>query len=245
MISQNIVRSKLFTIISTLLIFLNCWIMTQAQKWLEEIFKNILYDFLVIEIIIHIFSEGLILHPNAYFRTVWNLFDAFLISFSIIFHRIFNHPELDLSPFLCLRLLKILEIKSLKIMLHGFLSSLKLLTETFFIILQVILLFSIIGIHLFSGLLKHKCFFQEHGIKSVDEILCGNFNCPKSMICGKLLYGKEDTSFDNIIFSLITMFRIFTLDNWSNIVYSIQRVLTNYAFMYFFFDCIFWKFYLY
>ena len=92
-----------------------------------------------------------------------------------------------------------------------------------------------IGVHLYGGVLKNRCFFKETGmLESIDEI-CGYQNCPEESFCGKGLvnpyYGVMN--FDNIFFSLVMGFQCVTLQAWTVIMVEVIKGYSIYSVVYF------------
>jgi hypothetical protein len=87
----------------------------------------------------------------------------------------------------------------------AFFAALPMLCDTFMVLIFVFLIFGIGGLQLFAGLLKRRCFHAVLGILHVDDILCGNRECPNYYICGKAMDSPNCgiTNFDNIFYSFL------------------------------------------
>ena len=94
----------------------------------------------------------------------------------------------------------------------------------------------IIGTHFFSGILKNRCFDESSGKILSEKITCGYRKCPEGYFCGKSLRNPNENtmSFDSFEDSFLQVFQLLTLNNWANIMYSVQRAYSSWAWIYFF-----------
>lgn len=247
MFSKKIVQSKSFQLLSFLMILLNSLtyslISNRSNKY--EQYSTVIglsHDFFLffylVEMALKVFSYGLVLHPYAYFRDGWNILDFIVIITLLVTYT--DVKSLDISLLRLLRLLKPMKSNvsfgTFQIIISALFSALPLLCVAFAILIFFYLFYAIAGLQIFSGVLKQRCFAQETGLfLEQDEFLCGNLQCPAEFSCGKLMenpyYGV--ISFDNVLMSLLQTLLIVTLDNWTTIMYSVQKVLSNFAWVYF------------
>ena len=111
------------------------------------------------------------------------------------------------------------------------------------IIMFWLMINAIIGVQLFSGILKKRCFSYQTGLMisqnydtSYNGILCGYASCPTSdLICGKMMDNPNFniTNFDTFLWSLLMMFQGITLENWSVNMYYIARTMSYYTIFFF------------
>ena len=114
------------------------------------------------------------------------------------------------------------------------------------LVLFVILIYAIIGLELFSGILHKTCFNNGTGtMKNIlnptfdpcaiffyfsifvgemmeDPIPCGgNYKCPNGTECREYWEGPNYgiTNFDNFLHSMLTVFQCITLEGWTEILY--------------------------
>jgi hypothetical protein len=87
----------------------------------------------------------------------------------------------------------------------AFFAALPMLCDTFMVLIFVFLIFGIAGLQLFAGLLKRRCFNPLNGVMHVEDLLCGNIECPGVYICGKSMDSPYQgiTNFDNIFYSFL------------------------------------------
>lgn len=244
--SKKIAISKFFQIFSLIVIFLNCvtYTLLQNQKgnyrnYVNSI-KNLEFAFFVfylLEMTLKMLGFGFFLSSNAYFRVGWNLLD-FLVIMGLILSYSQILPTFNFSILRSLRLLgplrTIASFSRLKIILRALFSALPLFFDALVILLFSYTIYAIIGLQLFSGVLKYRCTYPETGLLYSDE-LCGNLSCPSETVCVKGLtsVNMDVINFDNIFSCLLQVIFIVTLDSWSLIMYSVQKAFSNYAWIYF------------
>ena len=68
-----------------------------------------------------------------------------------------------------------------------------------------------------------------------DDLLCGSVSCPSGYFCGKTNANPNFgvTNFDNIFYSLLTVFQSFTLEGWSVIMVQVQKVFNILSYFFF------------
>ena len=187
--------------------------------------------------ILKIFGFGLFLSRNSYFRNGWNILDFLVITGLVLsYSEIF--PSLDFSILRSLRLLgplrTIASFTRLQIILSALFSAMPLFFDALIILLFFYSIYAIIGLQLFSGILKFRCMDLKSGLQKTDE-LCGDLSCPGETFCVKALKNVDLDliNFDNVFSCFLQVIFIVTLDSWSTIMYSIQKAFTNYAWIYF------------
>lgn len=227
---------------NTLILCLQDQMQIKTEHNIELVFV-IIFTF---EMVIKIFATGFILDPGSYMRDRWNAFDFVIIISSLIPYITEMSLHINLIGLRALRVLHPLRtihsVRSIKIILNAFLASIPLLIDTFIILVFVYLLFAVSGLQLFSGVLKNRCFEAATGIPHADDMLCGGqVICPENYVCGKMLKNPHQgiTNFDNMLYSLLQVFQITTLEGWSDIQlmliqsFSFQSVLYFYIIIFF------------
>ena len=254
----KIVGSAYFEYFSFLIIIFNCFTISKLDskseknlslksiKILQSLEKFFLYYYIT-EFFLKIFGLGLILEKGSYFRDPWNLFDFLIVISTIITDFLIldlNYNFTFLKAFRVLRFLRAISmIENLRLVISSLFSAITMLLDSFFVLVFFLLIYSIASLMLFQGLLKKQCFLKSLGIPLVpdqnslsnERSFCGNIQCPKFFLCGKIIENPNFglTNFDTIFYSFITVFRIITLDDWSSIVYMIQKSFTNYISIFF------------
>lgn len=245
-ISRKITESKPFQLFSLLIIFLNCitysLLRNQRNNYRDytDHIKNLEFFFFIFylfEATLKILSSGLIVKKHAYLRSGWNILDfivliALILSYSEIF------PTFDFTILRSLRLFRplrtVTSFMRLQIILSALFSALPLFFDALFILLFTYSLYATVGLQLFAGILKNHCIYSHTGLQVSDEI-CGNLDCGPEMFCGRGLKNlfSDVMNFDNVLSCFLQVLFVVTLDNWTTIMYSIQKAFTNFAWIYF------------
>lgn len=123
-----------------------------------------------------IFENALKFLGNGLYKflsNAWNVLDTIILILFIIH---FYNKEIMVIDFTVIRLLRILlfmglYIKPLKIMLIALSESIMFLIEALVIVLIFTYFFALIGLHLFLGLFRLKCHYEDIGL--VINRMCG------------------------------------------------------------------------
>ena len=163
---------------------------------------NILFS---LEMLIKILAKGLILHKFTYLRNGWNIIDCFICIYQ--WFKIYNEDWGNLYVFRCLKFIGIMKdmtyLSGLSKLVNSIIISLPTLGRVFLFLIFVILIFAILGIQLFNGIIYNRC--REYPIKinddynntgipyyqsiPVNDRICspknytGSFQCPKNSFC--------------------------------------------------------------
>jgi hypothetical protein len=116
--------------------------------------------------------------------------------------------------------------------------------------------FGILGIQVFKGVLRYRCFVPVTSAASngiVWEVVDEEQVCAQKVqswhgwLCPAQVDGSSEclnfgenpnagvTSFDNIMYSVLTIFQCITLEGWTNIMYMCMDATTGWSFLYFIF----------
>jgi voltage-dependent calcium channel L type alpha-1D len=200
------------------------------------------YFFIVVftlESILKIIAYGFVAHPGAYLRSAWNMLDFFIVVIgfvSLIFEKYINVDVKALRAFRVLRPLRLVTgVPSLQVVLA---SILKAMIPLFYIALLVvffIIIYAIIGVELFMGIMHYTCYNTTTKMMIDDEPqICSQspkngYQCPPGTEC---LPGWEGpnfgiTSFDNMGIAGLTVFTCITLEGWTDVMYYIENSMGN------------------
>ncbi len=136
-----------------------------------------------------------------------------------------------LRAFRVLRPLRLVSgVPSLQVVLNAILMAMIPLLHIALLVLFVIIIYAIIGLELFSGIL-HKTCFNNLTNEMVDEeepMLCGgNFQCDEEAmeVCREYWEGPNFgiTNFDNFGLSMLTVFQCITLEGWTDVLYWVRK----------------------
>lgn len=255
--SAIIIKHKMTKYFILMVTFWNSIIMVledPSKDLVNPLFLTMENFFLVVytlEMLLKIFGMGFIFGKRSYMRDPWNVFDLIVNVTSYLPLVITSNVEsFKLSSFRILRILRPLRtitfIKTIKVIFLTLAKSIPLLMDILLILCGFILVFAIIGTHLFIDLLKNRCFEPISGIKGASDIFCGYNTCPNSNICGKIIANPfyNVVNFDTIFYSLIMVFQIMTLQAWSSVMFAVAKVFSPWSELYFISIVIFGSFFL-
>eukprot|EP00347_Sterkiella_histriomuscorum_P004762 403359206 len=200
---------------------------TSIVTWRDQLdtFFSVLYFF---EFFLKIFGQGFIFNKGAYLRDYWNILDFMVVIQMVL--QILIETGLKLQVLRAFRVLRplrtITSIEGLKLLVSALISALPLLRDTIIILLFFFFIFAIGALQVLSGDLTNRCFNLETGRIHKLDLICGaTTSCPPGYICGmKLLNPNMGVSnFDNIFYSLLTIFQGVTLEGWSYIMLYVMK----------------------
>ncbi|XP_040581847.1 voltage-dependent calcium channel type A subunit alpha-1 isoform X6 [Lepeophtheirus salmonis] len=226
---------------------------TELARQLEATESYFLGIFTV-ETSLKILAQGFVLHPGSYLRNMWNIMDFVVVvtgCMTILVEKSVPFDLRMLRSFRCLRPLKMVsKVPSLQVVLKSIFKALAPLMQIGLLVMFAILIFAIIGLEFYSGELHKTCYSIQDLNEMVTEgrlqVPCnaddksvappGSFSCdPEISIClekwGGPNYGI--TSFDNIIYAMLTVFQCITMEGWTPILYWTDDALGNINSIYF------------
>lgn len=111
--------------------------------------------------------------------------------------------------------------------------SFSLVMDSLYILLFVIVVFSIAGTQLFTGVLKNRCIQVATG--NVTKQMCIHSSvCYEGAVCGRGI-GSPNFSinnFDTFLWSMLNVFQTLTLEGWSTIMVNLQACYSMLAAFY-------------
>lgn len=137
---------------------------------------------------IKIIALGFIMPRNSYLRDPWNIMDFVIVSTSLLPLIVnINFSVNSLRAIRVLRPLKtITKVKSLKMIVSTLFFSFSLVMDSLYILIFVMVVFSIAGTQLFSGLLMNRCMDVITG--ELTDILCSTgSSCENGLLCAKAI----------------------------------------------------------
>ncbi|XP_012056925.1 PREDICTED: voltage-dependent calcium channel type A subunit alpha-1-like [Atta cephalotes] len=179
-----------------------------------------------------IIALGLVLHRGSYLRNIWNMMDFFVVvtGSKTSFPRSFN-MDIDLRTLRAIRVLRPLKlvsgIPSLQVVLKSILKAMAPLLQIGLLVLFAIVIFAIIGLELYSGIL-HKTCYKDKDIPrpcitgNKNNTPYGSYTCVANVsTCMGNWVGPNSgiTNFDNIGFAMLTVFQCITMEGWTPILY--------------------------
>nr|XP_021334061.1 voltage-dependent R-type calcium channel subunit alpha-1E isoform X3 [Danio rerio] len=185
---------------------------------------------------IKIIALGFVFHKGSYLRNGWNVMDFIVVSSGILATAgAHMNISLDLRTLRAVRVLRPLKlvsgIPSLQIVLKSIMKAMVPLLQIGLLLFFAILMFAIIGLEFYSGKLHKQCEpvgkDSERADSPENEFPCGSKLCPDHYNCSGYWTGPNDgiTQFDNILFSLLTVFQCITMEGWTTILYYTNDAL--------------------
>ena len=201
------------------------------------------------ELVIKVVAMGFFLDDLSYMRDGWNIMDFIVVAASLValFPGVTN-----VSSIRTMRVLRPLRtvtvLPGIRVLVSAMLESLPMMANVVLCLLFLFILFGILGMSLFMGVLRNRC----HEVDIVDgveiftvadeENTCtskirmgfGGRLCPEGQIC--MPYENPNfgiTSFDNFLWSVVTIFQCITLEGWTPIMYWTMDATTVWSFLYF------------
>jgi len=150
--------------------------MTQWNQNIEMVLDATTYCFIV-EAMLKISAQGLYRHKNSYLRSSWNIMDFTVVVSSVIELLITSFAEDTLPSIKALRALRVLRplrtvkrVPSMRRLVSIMFRSLPELGNTLFFMMFFLVLFGIIGVQTFHGVLYQRCRLTEFPLNGQWEI---------------------------------------------------------------------------
>eukprot|EP00347_Sterkiella_histriomuscorum_P011811 403371009 len=223
---------------------------TQYNNILEQLGVVLTYLFTA-ECVLKIIGLGFFVGKNSYLRDGWNVVDFAVVITGLVE---ISGGSIKLKSLRVLRVLRPLRsinaIPSMKKLVGALIQSLPDFFNVAIFLAFIFLLFAILGVHQYNGVLYNRCRYQNHPespnewkqVESLTRVCTqsgsGNFACPSEYYCGNpqdfnidLMYENLDknvnnnygiTTFDNLGSSLLTVFQIVTTDGWTPIMLNLM-----------------------
>uniref|UniRef100_A0A671PUV6 Voltage-dependent calcium channel type A subunit alpha-1 n=1 Tax=Sinocyclocheilus anshuiensis TaxID=1608454 RepID=A0A671PUV6_9TELE len=175
---------------------------------------------------IKIIALGFVFHKGSYLRNGWNVMDFIVVLIQET--SIGPDTDTDLRTLRAVRVLRPLKlvsgIPSLQIVLKSIMKAMVPLLQIGLLLFFAILMFAIIGLEFYSGRLHKRCVRAD---SSEIDFPCGAKNCPENYNCSGPWPGPNDgiTQFDNILFSILTVFQCITMEGWTAVLYNTNDAL--------------------
>ena len=232
--SLKLVSNTVFTTFTFLLILIDCIILIWNLDYPHiEVFISIFY---LCEMFLKMISFGLFFDETSYFRNKWNFLDFFIVLNLFCTRILAYYLLIDISSWRNLIVLRLLKIPSFQIMIDHLFYTFEALLETFLIFMLFIMIFAILSLQLFNGLLSFRCCDMTTGLFDINPSPCSsNDSCSQiAVYCVRTISNPDQgiTSFDNVFLSFMQTFRIISLDNWTDELIILQNVFSDYIWIY-------------
>eukprot|EP00698_Gefionella_okellyi_P005118 TRINITY_DN1469_c0_g1_i1.p1 TRINITY_DN1469_c0_g1~~TRINITY_DN1469_c0_g1_i1.p1 ORF type:complete len:1749 (-),score=247.95 TRINITY_DN1469_c0_g1_i1:989-6235(-) len=196
-----------------------------------------------IELGIRVVAQGAFMQKHSYWRDRWNVFDTLMVIVSWPTYFVLPAPSTYVRALRALRPLRSMKlVPGLQHVVNSLLKTLPTLGPLFAVTLLFLLVYGIMGLYFFAGVLENFCIDSMGNYDpayfpcAMDET--GPRLCPTNFTCqpgvAMLTNSFSITSFDNIFYSVQQVFTIFTMENWgSNVMTLIWAATSSWAPLFF------------
>ncbi|XP_076093874.1 voltage-dependent calcium channel type A subunit alpha-1-like isoform X10 [Mytilus galloprovincialis] len=199
----------------------------------EDAFRNKILNYFdyvftvvfTIEMILKIIDMGIILHPGAYCRDLWNILDASVVICALVAFFFTESAGKNLNTIKSLRVFRVLRplktinrIPKLKAVFDCVVNSLKNVFNILIVYMLFQFIFGVIAVQLFKG----KFFFCTDESKETKEECQGQFfsyeDGAETPTVQDRVWDRRDFHYDNIVYAMLTLFTVTTGEGWPEIL---------------------------
>ncbi|XP_054440719.1 voltage-dependent N-type calcium channel subunit alpha-1B [Pteronotus mesoamericanus] len=184
-------------------------------KYLDYIFTGVF----TFEMVIKMIDLGLLLHPGAYFRDLWNILDFIVVSGALVAFAFSGSKGKDISTIKSLRVLRVLRplktikrLPKLKAVFDCVVNSLKNVLNILVVYMLFMFIFAVIAVQLFKG----KFFYCTDESKELERDCRGQYLDyeREEVEAQPRQWKKYDFHYDNVLWALLTLFTVSTGEGW-------------------------------
>jgi len=190
----------------------------------SEIVFQVLFT---LEMMLNIFARGLILHKHAYLRDYWSGLDALIVVTGFLGFLQLGNLSI-LRAFRLLRPLRAISgLKEMRVIINAVARSLPMLMNALVLYFFFLLLYAIMAVQLFLGKMHNRCYHELTLELYDDDYYCGSQECPHEYVCLQRSPNPQYgfVSFDNIVWSILTLFTSITREDWVYRMYSLSETV--------------------
>ncbi|KAM5259706.1 voltage-dependent N-type calcium channel subunit alpha-1B isoform 5-T5 [Hipposideros larvatus] len=186
-----------------------------ALKYLDYIFTGVF----TFEMVIKMIDLGLLLHPGAYFRDLWNILDFIVVSGALVAFAFSGSKGKDINTIKSLRVLRVLRplktikrLPKLKAVFDCVVNSLRNVLNILVVYMLFMFIFAVIAVQLFKG----KFFYCTDESKELERDCRGQYlDYEKEEVEAQpRQWKKYDFHYDNVLWALLTLFTVSTGEGW-------------------------------
>ncbi|XP_045419130.1 voltage-dependent N-type calcium channel subunit alpha-1B isoform X2 [Lemur catta] len=186
-----------------------------ALKYMDYIFTGVF----TFEMVIKMIDLGLLLHPGAYFRDLWNILDFIVVSGALVAFAFSGSKGKDINTIKSLRVLRVLRplktikrLPKLKAVFDCVVNSLKNVLNILIVYMLFMFIFAVIAVQLFKG----KFFYCTDESKELERDCRGQYlDYEKDEVEAQpRQWKKYDFHYDNVLWALLTLFTVSTGEGW-------------------------------
>ncbi|XP_036892543.1 voltage-dependent N-type calcium channel subunit alpha-1B isoform X1 [Sturnira hondurensis] len=184
-------------------------------KYLDYIFTGVF----TFEMVIKMIDLGLLLHPGAYFRDLWNILDFIVVSGALVAFAFSGSKGKDINTIKSLRVLRVLRplktikrLPKLKAVFDCVVNSLKNVLNILIVYMLFMFIFAVIAVQLFKG----KFFYCTDESKELERDCRGQYLDyeREEVEAQPRQWRKYDFHYDNVLWALLTLFTVSTGEGW-------------------------------
>uniref|UniRef100_A0A8C6F9E6 Voltage-dependent N-type calcium channel subunit alpha n=1 Tax=Monodon monoceros TaxID=40151 RepID=A0A8C6F9E6_MONMO len=184
-------------------------------KYMDYIFTGVF----TFEMVIKMIDLGLLLHPGAYFRDLWNILDFVVVSGALVAFAFSGSKGKDINTIKSLRVLRVLRplktikrLPKLKAVFDCVVNSLKNVLNILIVYMLFMFIFAVIAVQLFKG----KFFYCTDESKELERDCRGQYlDYEKEEVEAQpRQWKKYDFHYDNVLWALLTLFTVSTGEGW-------------------------------
>uniref|UniRef100_A0A8C1CIR7 Voltage-dependent T-type calcium channel subunit alpha n=1 Tax=Cyprinus carpio carpio TaxID=630221 RepID=A0A8C1CIR7_CYPCA len=169
--------STWFERVSMLVILLNCVTLGMFQPCQDlecntdrcsilQAFDDFIFAFFAVEMVVKMVALG-IFGPKCYLGDTWNRLDLFIVMAGMLEYSLDGH-NVSFSAIRTVRVLRPLRainrVPSMRILVTLLLDTLPMLGNVLLLCFFVFFIFGIVGVQLWAGLLRNRCFFDNNSV---------------------------------------------------------------------------------
>ncbi|XP_076823627.1 voltage-dependent calcium channel type A subunit alpha-1-like isoform X3 [Clavelina lepadiformis] len=198
----------------------------------------------IVEAAVKILALGFVLHENSYLRYGWNIMDFIVVVTGCVTYFDTGPGSSSRSGFQTLRAVRVLRplklvsgIPSLQVVLKSIMKAMVPLLQIAVLLLFFIVVCSIVGLDFYIGKFHHTC-KNKNGEQVEENQLCNPnatpgsslYQCKNNSTCQEWPLGPNYgiTTFDSIVYSMLTVFQCITMEGWTDILYFADDAIGNY-----------------
>ena len=247
------VDNWIFENIATFITFVNCVLFFFSDPANpNDLWNDVDYYFLIFyffEVVIKILTFSFYSAEDAYIKDYWNILDMMVVMIgcvTFIFDNIVGNQKANITGLNGLKAFRILKIlktmkrfKNLRKVSLALIASISRLWEILIVLFFLFLFFSVAGLQMWQGLFLRRCMNINYGYLLTDNrntYLCSfDSDCSSlntygnTFICAKGYINPHNgsTNFDNIFYSLITVFLMVTLEGWADVFTFVSKAFKD------------------
>uniref|UniRef100_A0A8C5T4X8 Voltage-dependent N-type calcium channel subunit alpha-1B n=1 Tax=Laticauda laticaudata TaxID=8630 RepID=A0A8C5T4X8_LATLA len=201
----------------------------EALKYLDYIFTGVF----TFEMVIKMIDLGLLLHPGAYFRDLWNILDFIVVSGALVAFAFSGNKGKDINTIKSLRVLRVLRplktikrLPKLKAVFDCVVNSLKNVLNILIVYMLFMFIFAVIAVQLFKG----RFFYCTDESKDLEKDCRGQYLAYEKdeVEAQPRQWKKYDFHYDNVLWALLTLFTVSTGEGWPTVLkHSVDATYEN------------------